>query len=133
MIFLFSTDSFSGTGTSRFLFPLLELLLPWADAEQIEFAHGLVRKLAHVTEYAILSLLMLRALADDERSPVQLGLWAVALCASYAATDEFHQAFVASRTSAVQDVLLDTLGAAIAAGVAVSLGWPVSSGRRSRA
>lgn len=137
MIWVFSTDSFSGTGTSRFLTPLLELLLPWADEAQLDLAHAVVRKTAHVTEYAILAVLTFRALADPVRTPGQIALWTIVLCATYAATDEFHQTFVASRTGAVSDVLLDTAGAGLGAGIGAQmagwLGWSVSSDRRSRA
>ncbi len=133
MIWVFSTDSFSGTGTSRFLTPLLEFLLPWADAEQLRLGHALIRKLGHVTEYAILALLTFRALTGSEWTVRKVTLWTVVLCGSYAATDEFHQAFVESRTGAVSDVLLDTAGAGLGAWVATWLGWPLSSDRRSRA
>ena len=68
-----------------------------------------VRKLAHVAEYAILGALLLRALA---REPV-----AFALGSLYAATDELHQSFVAGRHGSPADWALDSVGVAI--GVAV--------------
>lgn len=72
----------------------------------------LVRKGAHMAEYATLFLLYRRALTlSGARRP---GLAALGLCACYAATDEFHQAFVAGRGPSVADVGIDTLGAAIA-------------------
>ena len=74
----------------------------------------LVRKGAHMAEYAVLFLLYRRALhASGARRP---GLAALCLCACYAATDEFHQAFVADRGPGVADVGIDTLGAALAWG-----------------
>jgi VanZ family protein len=42
---------------------------------------------------------------------VRLVMLAVML---YAATDEFHQRFVLNRTSLVSDVVIDTVGAAVA-------------------
>lgn len=117
--------------------PVLDIFMPWADEGQIEAAHAVVRKAAHVTEYAILAVLTFRALSSPLRSPVQIAIWTVALCAMYAATDEFHQTFVASRTGAVSDVFLDTagasLGAALGSLLARPFGWPLSSDRRSRA
>lgn len=133
VIWVFSTDSFSGSGTSRFLGPLLEILLPWADENQLLLAHALVRKLAHVTEYAILAILTFRALSDDRRTVGRVALWTVSLCVLYAGTDEFHQTFVASRTAAATDVLLDSAGAALGAALAVWVSGLISSGRRSRA
>lgn len=80
----------------------------------------LVRKGAHMAEYAILFLLYRRAL---ERSGARRpGLAALGLCACYAATDEFHQAFVADRGPSVMDVGIDTLGAA--------LGWGAQGAMR---
>ena len=72
-----------------------------------------LRKLAHVTEYAILGFLLARAV----RRP---GL-AVVLAAGYAATDEVHQTFVRGRHGAPLDVAIDTAGAL--AGVLVWLHW----------
>ena len=120
VIWVFSTDSFRGEETSEILGPVLAILLPWADAEQLRIAHALARKLAHVTEYGILAALVVRALHSSEASLARTVLGAIALSATYAATDELHQSFVASRTGAVSDVLLDTLGASLGAAVA---GW----------
>jgi VanZ family protein len=62
----------------------------------------LLRKLAHVAEYAVLGALLLRA----------LGRWQVALAlgVAYAATDEVHQHFVTGRRGAPVDVLIDAVG-----------------------
>jgi VanZ family protein len=61
-----------------------------------------LRKLAHVTEYAILGLLLLRAVGR---------VWlAVALGVLYAASDELHQHFVAGRHASPVDVAIDTVG-----------------------
>jgi VanZ family protein len=50
---------------------------------------------------------------QSRRSPAM----AVALCALYAISDEFHQRFVPKRFARMEDVLIDTLAALI--GVAV--------------
>lgn len=60
-----------------------------------------LRKLAHVAEYAVLGLLLARAAAA-------LPAFAVGLL--YAASDEVHQHFVAGRQGAVRDVALDAFG-----------------------
>ena len=79
------------------------------DTVSLEF---LVRKAAHMAEYAVLFLLYRRALALSGAS--RPGLTALCLCAAYAATDEFHQRFVEGRGPSVADVLIDTAGAALA-------------------
>ena len=66
-----------------------------------------LRKLAHMTEYALLFALWRRALPAV--SP-----WAAATIAvGYAITDEFHQTFVEGRHGAPVDVLIDSVGVAI--------------------
>jgi VanZ family protein len=72
-----------------------------------------LRKLAHLSEYVLLGLLLARAV----RRPVL----AVALAAAYAVTDEVHQTFVAGRHGSPLDVAIDTLGALV--GVVVWSRW----------
>ena len=73
----------------------------------------LLRKGAHVTEYAVLTALWWRALRGlGLRFPVAA---AMAISLGYAATDEFHQTFVDGRTGTPVDVLIDSAGIAIAA------------------
>ena len=66
-----------------------------------------LRKLAHLVEYAVLGALLFRALG---REPV-----AVALGSAYAVTDELHQAFVPGREASPVDWLIDAVG--VVAGV----------------
>jgi VanZ family protein len=73
-----------------------------------------MRKCAHLSEYAILALLLWRALRSGPtlRTKLPTLFSAVLLaCAVFAASDEFHQSFVKSRTPSVGDVLLDVVGA----------------------
>jgi hypothetical protein len=62
-----------------------------------------LRKLAHLGEYAVLGALLYRAL---RREPL-----ALLLASAYAATDEVHQAFVSGRQGSPVDWLIDTAGA----------------------
>jgi VanZ family protein len=61
-----------------------------------------LRKGAHVTEYAILGALLYRALRRE--AP------ALAAGIAYAATDELHQHFVRGRHASPVDVAIDALG-----------------------
>ena len=73
-----------------------------------------MRKCAHVAEYAILALLLWRALRSGPalRTKMSIVFGAVLLaCVVFAVSDEFHQSFVKSRTPTVRDVLLDGAGA----------------------
>lgn len=115
LISFFSTDAFSSEHTSRFIIPVLHLLIPQASAETLELLHVIIRKSAHLTEYFILSVLLTRGLRGQERGwRMRWVIWAVVLAAGYASLDEFHQSFVPSRTASPWDALLDTLGASAA-------------------
>jgi VanZ family protein len=133
VISILSSDSFSGDHTATLLQPVFALLLPGAGPETIAAAHAVLRKLAHVTEYAVLALLVFRALAQPERSVLATALGALVLCAVYASLDEFHQSFVPSRGASPVDVVLDTFGAALGLAVRLATLPRVSAGRRSPA
>jgi len=64
-----------------------------------------LRKCAHLTEYAVLGMLLLRALGSV--------LPAFALGIAYAITDEIHQHFVSGRHSSPFDVAFDACGVAL--------------------
>ncbi len=61
-----------------------------------------LRKLAHVGEFAVLGALLMRAL---RREPAAILLGSV-----YAASDEVHQSFVAGRQGSPLDWAIDTVG-----------------------
>ena len=114
-IFSASTDLMSRQHTSRIVEPLLRWLDPAISQETIDLVHFFTRKLGHVTEFAILAILLWRAV--DWHSPPGSGRdWrrivsAFLLSILYAATDEFHQLFVPSRGASVGDVCIDGFGA----------------------
>ena len=64
-----------------------------------------LRKLAHVTEYAVLGALLLRALPRE--------LPALAIGIAYAASDELHQHFVPGRQASPVDLAIDAVGVVI--------------------
>lgn len=83
----------------------------------------LLKKGAHVGEYAILGLLLLRA-CRGSLPTVQMHLpmmMAIAIGGIYAASDEIHQSFVPTRNPALRDVVIDLI-AVIAAVVVAWLG-----------
>ena len=64
-----------------------------------------LRTAGHMTEFAILGALLLRALGRE--------LPAFAAGVAYAVTDEVHQHFVEGRHASALDVALDAIGVAI--------------------
>ncbi len=114
LIFSASTDGFSAAHTSRFIEPLLRWLSHgYLSEDAIGRIHFLIRKFAHLTEYAILAMLTWNALRLSlaGTSMRRLCALAVLISALYAASDEFHQSFTPSREATVRDVLIDTAGA----------------------
>lgn len=122
VIFAFSSqpDSESSEVSGRVSYQLVEgwntaFQLGHTEAEleaaalRIEFP---VRKCAHMTEYAILALLVLASIAAWRGHPAvkHYGM-ALLITFLYACTDEFHQLFVSGRAGRFTDVLIDTTGA----------------------
>ena len=128
VIFVASTDLMSAQHTSRFLGPFLRWLSPDISLETIRAVQFAVRKAAHVMEYGILSFLLFRALQSGTARMVwRNAAITFVVAAAYAALDEYHQSFVASRTGAPLDVLIDVAGAAL--GILIYR-WFLLRGRR---
>ncbi|MFH1258307.1 MAG: VanZ family protein [Elusimicrobiota bacterium] len=79
-----------------------------------------LRKLAHLTEYAALTLLLLRALINTTGfSWRKSQIYSLSGAAFYAVSDELHQSFVPTRGPSVFDVGIDCLGVILALGLSV--------------
>jgi VanZ family protein len=114
LMFFGSTDLMSPEHTSRFLTPLLKWLKPDISAAAIAHIHFFVRKAAHVTEYAILTGLLFRALRGLVADFWLRATMAFVPALLFAVVDELHQSFVPSRTSSLGDVFIDFAGAIVA-------------------
>ncbi|MBO9541585.1 VanZ family protein [bacterium] len=110
VIFMASADTASGDHSGAMVRTVFGLLGLDATPERLALVGHLFRKASHFTEYAILALLWAWALPPG-RYRLMLA-WAAAT--AYAATDEWHQAFVPGRGPALTDVGIDSLGAATA-------------------
>ena len=122
-IFWMSTGTFSAENTSSILEPLVLFFLPSVTHQQIDTIHAAIRKSAHISEYFMLGILLFRAFS---KSTIKTGLYRSAFFSVlavflYAASDEFHQSFVSTRTASAVDVGIDTLGGVLAQ-IAVILG-----------
>ena len=79
----------------------------------VKFAEGIIRKLAHLTEYAIGGILIYSfVLTYKLRSKLQF-IFSWLFVIAYAITDEVHQLFIPGRTGRIVDVYIDALGALI--------------------
>ena len=130
MIYCFSaqTGVESGQMSGRLTTWVLNLIIPDFEnfapekQESIRSTVGfIVRKGAHFTEYALLGFSLLLHIAQlQKKITVRLPLlWAWGIGTLYAATDEFHQGFVAGRGPSVRDVCIDSAG--VIAGVLIML------------
>ena len=112
VIMFLSSGQASMSNTSRFVRPLLDFLFPGAPEELLIVYHGYIRKLAHVTVYAILAFWASRAFINSSQYALRR-FWfvcALGLVLIVASIDEMNQSFLASRTGSVYDVLLDVFG-----------------------
>lgn len=83
--------------------------------DYVKKLHLPVRKGAHMTEYALLAILIfLPLLAYCIRFTFSHYLSPVVVVFLYACTDEFHQTYINGRAGQMTDVLIDTSGAVIA-------------------
>jgi VanZ family protein len=121
VVLALSAAPMSAENTGSILGPVLAWL--GLGRAHVHLLHGLVRKAAHVTEYAILAALWRHAFVRGGMArPAVAGALALAISVACAVVDETHQSFLPTRTGAVGDVGLDSLGA-LAAVVAAQLGW----------
>ena len=81
------------------------------SADTLEAWHHIIRKCAHFTEYAVLGMTVVYAFGERLKKAKRIIPIALAICAFYAVTDEFHQHFVPMRVGSISDVLLDSAGA----------------------
>ncbi len=112
VIFWMSTGVFSSENTSHIIIPLLDYFFPLICPQTEDLIHGFIRKTGHVTEYFILGLFFFRAFRGESLQTWRLRwtIYAIIGVALYALSDEFHQAFVATRTASIVDVGLDSAG-----------------------
>lgn len=83
------------------------------DAAQLEYyvsvTHSVIRKMAHFTEFAVLSILMCYSFSHIKRYK----LFALIFTVLYAVSDEIHQKFVIGRFCSVWDMIIDSSGAVL--------------------
>lgn len=89
----------------------------WSDDETLEKAKSIdypLRKLAHMTEYAILAIFAFLAIVAWPIRGKRLYWLPLLWCVFYAISDEVHQLFVPDRAGRATDVLIDSAGAVVA-------------------
>jgi VanZ family protein len=120
-----SSSAWGADETGSILTPLLTAALPRATPSEINMLHMLIRKGAHVGEFAVLAALWFRALVCGAGlRPVSAVRIAVGLTVGWAVVDEAYQATVDNRTGSLVDVGIDAIGAVVSLIIAQSAwGW----------
>jgi VanZ family protein len=120
VILLLGSGEFSAHSKSRFVIRTILYFFPDFPPGELWRAYLVIRKLAHVTEYAVLALLSFRAMwVTFESVLARLAAGTLVLAVAVAIVDETRQAFSSVRTGSPIDVLLDASGAVMAIGAAV--------------
>lgn len=83
---------------------------PWEIESLANRFHGVIRKLAHMTEYFALAVAVSFPLYVYGLHGILLMLAAGFICVAFAFGDEYHQSFVAGRGPSSRDVLIDSFG-----------------------
>lgn len=83
---------------------------PSITVSQVYWLNFSAHKITHLIEYAVLGILLYRALKEEKISKKEAVVYAVVICAFYGFTDEFHQSLTPTREPRVRDMIIDTIG-----------------------
>ncbi len=115
LIFDLSSSGFGASFTGWLLGETLTFLGLRAPPDVVQQLNFVVRKLAHLTEYAVFAQLLYVSLlgTDDLEWRPRAAWWSLLIAAAYSLSDELHQLFVPNRTASLVDCVIDTTGAAL--------------------
>ena len=88
--------------------------LPTVKASQFFWKDFLIKKSAHVLEYAIFTVLLYRALRAYGMTKKDAAVSSIFVALLYGISDEIHQTFTPGREPRVRDVIFDTIGSLLA-------------------
>ena len=80
----------------------------------IPITEFIVRKAAHMSEYALLTCTFMYGFYKSQLSFDKIRVYSIICTFLYACTDETHQLFIGGRAGQFSDVLIDTTGGIIA-------------------
>jgi VanZ family protein len=87
---------------------------PAVSVSEIDVTDFIIKKCAHIVEYAIFSTLLYRALYAGDVNKRKAGVYSILIALFYGLSDEFHQSFTPGRDPKLRDVFFDITGAIIA-------------------
>jgi VanZ family protein len=114
VVLVLGSAYFGPKQTQHHVMPALQTLAPWMLPSGAQTVHALLRKVSHLSEYAVLALLWVRAFRSGSRFGLgTASAAALAVCLSCAVVDEVHQTLTPGRHGSAADVALDSLGAVV--------------------
>lgn len=128
VVFSAKNGSESVTESKKIVMLVANMVVPgfeqWSEKEQMEFVQQMnypMRKVAHMTEYAILGsfLTVVCYLFRKKTNYAWLIPWILGTL--YAMTDEAHQVMVPGRDGKMTDVLIDSIGVFVGALIVTGL------------
>lgn len=115
-IYELSTATYGVSLTGWLLSETLRILGIQISAATFHSIHFLLRKLAHLSEYGIYSILLYGSFGAgrDFKWVWRRAVICAAIAGAYSLTDELHQWFVPGRTGSIADSVLDASGTILA-------------------
>lgn len=111
MILIFSFSQQNGQESSG----LSSQIVLWIQTYlHIPISEFIVRKGAHMSEYALLTFTFIYGFYKNHCSLRQIIIYSLLAVFIYACSDEFHQLFIGGRAGQFSDVLIDTCGGVLA-------------------
>ena len=112
LVLFLGSAYFAAQETGRFVLPVLKFLMPGTPPPQLQAIHLVLRKLAHLAEYAVLALFWFKAVHRvGGRTPRTAAWVALSICLACAFADEAHQSTIPSRQGSARDFVIDAFGA----------------------
>ena len=87
---------------------------PTKATSDIYWEDFIIKKLAHIVEYAILTAFLYRALLSSGIRKKEAALTSIFFALVYGMTDEYHQSFIPGREPRIRDIVFDTIGSLLA-------------------
>lgn len=113
IIFMFSNQTGNeSAGLSLKIVSFIQDMFPFITSQDL--LHFLVRKAAHMTEYALLTLTFIYGYYHCQITHKKIYILSISSTFLYACTDEMHQLLIGGRAGQLTDVLIDSSGGMIA-------------------
>lgn len=112
IIYMFSCQNGEeSSGLSSSIMITIQNIFPFIH--NVDLLHLIIRKCAHMSEYALLTLSFIYGFSHSTSSMNKISIFSIISTFLYACSDEIHQLFIIGRSGQFTDVLIDTCGGLI--------------------